>query len=83
MYKSSPLVDDDWTILIRASVEVRQDRHVLRTGVVESVTADGNIVWLALGEGLGRQLVDKGSGYQILISPNQIKSIGKLPVGRT
>lgn len=69
---------NDWTILTGATVEIRQGRQLLRQGVVEEFTSDGKVVWLQQGQGFGRQLVDKGSGFTIHISEEQIKSIGKL-----
>ena len=68
----------DWTILIGAMVHVLQDRRILRMGVVETVSTDGRVIWLEQGHGFGRQVVDKGSGFQILISEQQLRSIGKL-----
>lgn len=69
---------NDWTILTGAIVEIRQGRQLLREGVVEAFTSDGRVVWLQQGQGFGRQLVDKGSGFTIHISEEQLKSIGKL-----
>ncbi|MET4620721.1 hypothetical protein ABIE18_002177 [Arthrobacter sp. 2762] len=70
---------NDWNILAGAMVEIRMGRDFLREGVVESYTPDGCIVWLEQGQGFGRQLVDKGSGFNICISEDRLRAIGRIP----
>lgn len=69
---------NDWTILAGAMVEIRIGRDFLREGVVESHTPDGSIVWLEQGQGFGRQLVDKSSGFKIYISEDRLRAIGRV-----
>lgn len=56
-----------WHLLVGAVVEVRQDGQVVRTGLVEDVTASGDIVWIAADGFDGRTIIDKREGYKLAI----------------
>ena len=64
---------DDWWRVAGAVVEVRQDGRHLRSGLVEAVTRDGAVAWLAQDGPVGRMLIDKESGHTIWISPVQLQ----------
>jgi hypothetical protein len=65
----------DWARLQGATVEVLRDGAVVRNGFVDAATADGTMVWLAQ-EGLSsRVLIDKPSGYEIRVAPDQLQRI--------
>ncbi len=72
-----PLLVHDWTILIGARVKVLHENQVVREGQVEAVTPDGRAAWLSQGEGFGRQLFDKGSGYQLIVPLEQFHALGR------
>lgn len=57
----------DWHLLVGAVVEVRRDGRVVRTGLLEDVTASGDIVWIAADGFDGRTMIDKREGYKLAI----------------
>lgn len=54
-----------WSHLVDVPVEVRRNDKYVRSGVVEEVTADSAIAWLAADGTSTRLLVDKNDGYEI------------------
>ncbi|WP_284984732.1 hypothetical protein [Arthrobacter sp. efr-133-TYG-118] len=56
---------DDWSLAKGQVVEVRHFNLPTRTGLVEDVTADGSILWLAADGPATRTLVDRSEGYEI------------------
>lgn len=72
-----PLLVHDWTTLIGARVKVLHENQVVREGQVEAVTPDGRAAWLSQGGGFGRQIIDKGSGYQIIVPVEQLHAVGR------
>jgi hypothetical protein len=66
-----PAVVYDWSYLIGYPVQVRLAGRTLRSGQVEDVTYDGCALWLAAEPGFDRQLIDQGSGYQVLLDSDQ------------
>jgi hypothetical protein len=55
----------DWTSVRGLTVEVWHATFPTRAGVVEDVTADGNILWLAADGPVTRVMVEKAEGYEI------------------
>ncbi|MCZ9884963.1 hypothetical protein [Arthrobacter sp. B2a2-09] len=56
---------NDWSLARGQVVEVRHDNIPTRTGMVEDVTADGYILWLAADGPATRTMVDRSEGYEI------------------
>lgn len=67
-----PAVIHNWSLLTGYRVHVRLNRNTLRSGQVENVTSDGRALWLGADDRFGRQLIDQGSGYQVLLDPDQL-----------
>ncbi|MFC9769871.1 MULTISPECIES: hypothetical protein [unclassified Pseudarthrobacter] len=65
----------DWSKLQGAIVEVLHDGAVVRDGYVDAATADGTMLWLAQEGPWNRMLIDKGSGYEIRVAPDQFQRI--------
>ena len=57
---------EDWHQLIGSWVELRSGGSVIRTGEVETATADSSIMWLKFNGNHGRQMVAKTDGYEVL-----------------
>jgi hypothetical protein len=55
----------DWTSAKGHTVEVWHARSPTRIGVVEDVTPDGSILWLASEGPVTRCMVEKAEGYEI------------------
>jgi hypothetical protein len=68
----TPAIVHDWSLLTGFRVLVRRDSTILRSGQVEVVTADGQALWLAAEDGFARQLIDQGSGFEVLLEPAQV-----------
>lgn len=71
-YSGSPTIVHDWSFLTGFHVQVQLYHMDLRSGKVEEVTRDGRALWVSAGGGFGRKLIDQGSGYQVLLDPNQL-----------
>lgn len=54
---------NDWTTLVGANVELRQQGFPVCSGHVDAVTDDGGILWL-LVPALGRRLYEKAEFYE-------------------
>jgi hypothetical protein len=72
-----PVIINDWSLLIGFRVHVRLNRCILRYGRVEEVSSDGNALWIEAGHGFGRQLIDQGSGFQVLLDPHLLAPLGQ------
>lgn len=53
----------DWTTLVGASIELRQQGHPVCNGHVDAVTNDGSILWLQ-APARGRKLYEKAEFYE-------------------
>lgn len=53
----------DWTTLVGANVELRQQGRPVCNGYVDAVTEDGAILWL-LTPGHGRRLYEKAEFFE-------------------
>lgn len=54
---------DDWCMLGGAKVEIRLQGSVVSSGIVETVTGDGNVLWLH-SPIEGRRLFDKAEAHE-------------------
>lgn len=72
-----PVIVNDWSLLTGFRVRVRLNRCILRYGHVEEVTSDGSALWIEAGHGFGRQLIDQGSGFQVLLEPHLLASLAQ------
>lgn len=54
---------EDWTLLIGADVEIRQQGAHICSGYVDAVTDDGGILWLH-GPAQNRRLFEKAEFYE-------------------
>ncbi|MDQ0801477.1 hypothetical protein QF050_003116 [Arthrobacter sp. SLBN-112] len=62
---TSPVLQQDWLLTKGTLVEARHRHHLARTGLVDDVTPDGSILWLAADGALTRHMIDKSDGYEI------------------
>lgn len=72
LYDNGPMGScrhDEWANLVGLTVEVRKDGQMVRIGVIEDATLDRSHIWIAQEGTTGRELFDKGSGYQVWIPP--------------
>jgi hypothetical protein len=53
----------DWTLLVGASIEIRQQGHSVCSGHVDAVTDDGSILWLQPAAE-NRRLFEKAEFYE-------------------
>lgn len=57
----------DWYQVVGEYVQVRLGERVVRSGVVEAVTADDGILWIAANGGESRALYERAQGYTVWI----------------
>ncbi|MEV7649127.1 hypothetical protein [Arthrobacter sp. NPDC089319] len=65
---------DDWSRLVGADVEVRHRGNPLREGLIEAVTGDSKVAWLAQDGCHQRLMILKDEGYEIWLRPNQLNA---------
>ena len=58
----------DWQFLVGCEVEVRRGRRLLRAGLIDAATEDGNIVWLSREGVFERRLLTRSEGCDIWIT---------------
>ncbi|MFF1255010.1 hypothetical protein ACFVYC_21285 [Pseudarthrobacter sp. NPDC058329] len=56
--RATPRQHGDWSLLINALVEIRQNGQVIRTGFVEEVMPDSSVLWLAADRDNPRQMFE-------------------------
>lgn len=64
---------DDWSQLVGAYVEVRNNKKCLRSGFVEDAMPDSSALWLAANGADGRALIAKAEGYEVWVEPRQLE----------
>jgi hypothetical protein len=57
----------DWLPLVGEAVEVRLNNEFIRFGVVDAVTNDNSILWLAVDGVNTRSMVERADGYEVWI----------------
>jgi hypothetical protein len=57
----------DWTPVIGEQVEIRNNGQAVRSGVVDCVTHDGSILWLAAEGAFCREMINRADGYEVWI----------------
>jgi biotin-(acetyl-CoA carboxylase) ligase len=62
---------DDWCTLLGANVEIRQQGNVISSGIVDTVTEDGHILWVHSSTH-GRKLFEKADFYQAWAAEERI-----------
>jgi hypothetical protein len=62
---------NDWSSLIGANVEIRQQGSVVCSGIVDAVTDDGRILWL-WSPVPGRQLFEKARFHEAWAAEERI-----------
>ncbi|MDR6989206.1 hypothetical protein J2Y66_003721 [Paenarthrobacter nitroguajacolicus] len=60
----------NWRPLVGRTVTVKLQTHEVRTGVVDAVTADDQILWLDCHGNNPRRLFERSDGFQIWIDHN-------------
>jgi len=58
----------DWLAVIGQCVEIRRGHTPVRTGVVDSVTDDGSILWIAAHGVHPRMMIERALGFQVWVS---------------
>ncbi|MEV7605892.1 hypothetical protein AB0N65_10690 [Paenarthrobacter sp. NPDC089322] len=60
---------DDWTGLKGLTIEVHQRGFVMDRGIVDAVTPDGLVLWLAFEGAVERRIVEKAAGVYARVLP--------------
>ncbi|MFF1832366.1 hypothetical protein [Paenarthrobacter sp. NPDC058040] len=83
--KMSFHIQHDWLPLVGEVVEVRLHNEFVRYGVVDAVTNDNSILWLAVDGVNTRTMVERAEGYEIWIDykwerPSRVPGMGVFPL---
>jgi hypothetical protein len=73
-FSIKPMLQHDWRLVRGCRVEIRHSLDRPRVGLVEDVTADGSILWLAAEGPATRTMVQKSEGYEVWTSEEQLPS---------
>ncbi len=65
---------DDWGDLVGVEVDILRRGRLSRVGVVDAVTANGAILWLAADQYAARQLFDSADGYEAWVDPHDVQN---------
>ncbi|MBT8163130.1 MULTISPECIES: hypothetical protein [Arthrobacter] len=63
-----PAILKDWALAKGELVEVRHHELPPREGLVDEVTPDGVILWLAAEGATTRRMIDKSEGFEVWVS---------------
>lgn len=58
----------DWLPVIGETVQIRNSGEVVREGLVDAVTHDGSILWLAADGAYQRQMICGAEGNEVWIT---------------
>lgn len=67
--KLASMMVQDWSSLQDMQVQITEDGHVLREGRVDTVAADGSVLWLAMDGVFGRQMILRSDGVEAWVRP--------------
>jgi hypothetical protein len=56
---------DNWALMPGTLVEIRRKGRHVRTGRVDAVSLDAELLWLANDGAVPRQLFEKAEGYEV------------------
>lgn len=56
---------DEWLPLVGETVQIRNNGRFVRAGIVDAVTIDDAILWLAADGVIQRQLIARADGYEV------------------
>jgi hypothetical protein len=56
---------DNWDLMPGTPVEIRRKGQRVRTGRVDAVSLDAELLWLANNGAVPRQLFEKAEGYEV------------------
>ncbi|EMY34430.1 hypothetical protein D477_009625 [Arthrobacter crystallopoietes BAB-32] len=70
---------ENWNLMPGTLVEVRRRDKLVRSGRVDAVSPDAELLWLASDGPVPRQLFEKAEGYE-LWSRGQEENASALPV---
>jgi hypothetical protein len=70
--RATPRKHRDWSLLINAMVEIRQNGQVIRTGFVEDVMPDSSVLWLAADHDNPRQMFEPCQDHQVWVTPQAL-----------
>jgi hypothetical protein len=68
---------DDWTSLRGQTIEVHEHGKVMDLGVVDAVTLDGLILWLAFDGSLPRRIIEKDHGRYVRVIAQPSAAVGR------
>ncbi|MFJ5956387.1 hypothetical protein ACIQC5_10550 [Paenarthrobacter sp. NPDC092416] len=63
-----------WSRLVGATVEIRKDGQLVRTGVVEHAMPDSSAIWLAADANNRRAMFASAENFEVWIQPRQLSS---------
>jgi hypothetical protein len=56
---------DSWAVMPGTFVEIRRKGRPVRTGRVDAVSLDAELLWIAHDGAVPRQLFEKAEGYEV------------------
>lgn len=62
-----PRLEYDWCQMVGKYVEIRREGIPVRTGLVDVVTADDGILWIAANGAECRALYERAHGYSVWV----------------
>jgi hypothetical protein len=65
--KSRRHLQHDWLPVVGQLVEIRRGDQVVREGIVDGVTTDGGILWLAADGAQPRSMFERSEGFSVWI----------------
>lgn len=68
----TPYQHVEWTLLINALVEIRQNGHIIRTGFVDDAMTDSSALWIAADAENPRQIFEASEGHQVWVTPQEL-----------
>lgn len=75
--KHTLYLESDWFPVVGAFVEIRLYDKPVRTGRVDGVTSDDQILWIAADGAENRAMFERSQNYSVWISPRDWLSNGK------
>lgn len=64
----------NWSRLVGATVEIRRDKRLVRTGIIEHVMPDSSALWIAADATNQRAIFCSADAFEVWIQPRPLRA---------
>jgi hypothetical protein len=69
---ATPRQHVEWSQLVNALVEIRQNGQTIRKGIVEEAMPDSSALWIAADSDSPRRIFETCQGHEVWVTPQEL-----------